>query len=255
MPAVLQRHTGQLTGGEGGGVNINPVRQDFRPLDRRVPVHNDFSEIHVAAQKLTADPEQIAFVLPIERQARPHSGMTQKIFTVADRVSQRLQKLDMRGRQRRTELARRLVIGSPEHQPADRHAIGMHRLQATQPAPMRAGRRIGKESGQKLLVISLERDVGRWKWIDCKTVEHATRLRSAVYIVAQRDGQRIRPVLRDIALDRGDGALEQIQPAVDIADRINPSIFVWNARISVLGGAVYGIATPLQCRTELHERL
>ena len=36
---------------------------------------------------------------------------------------------------------------------------------------------------------------------------------------------------RDIAFDRGDRAVEQIQPAVNVADDVQPLILVWNCRI------------------------
>jgi hypothetical protein len=41
MSAFIQRHTDQLPGGERAGVDIDPVRQHFRFLNRRVAVHDD----------------------------------------------------------------------------------------------------------------------------------------------------------------------------------------------------------------------
>ena len=86
---------------------------------------------------------------------------------------------------------------------------------------MRAGIRVGQEGREHLLMIALERGIGGRKRIAGQAFEHAARVRPAVDIVAERDGERRRPAFGDVALDRGDCAAQQVDAAVDVADGVD----------------------------------
>jgi hypothetical protein len=78
-----------------------------------------------------------------------------------------------------------------------------------------------REGLKQSLVVVLERDVGGRKRIFDQAIKHAARLRTAVDIVAEGHGQSSGPMSLDIASDRADRPLKQIQPTVDVADRID----------------------------------
>ena len=55
---TLEYGARQPSGGEGTGIDINPVRQYLGPLGWRMPVNDDLAEIYRAFQKLIPDPQR-----------------------------------------------------------------------------------------------------------------------------------------------------------------------------------------------------
>ena len=63
MSRFIQRDAGQAAGCERAGIDIDSIGQHLRLINRRVPVHDDLSEIHFAVEKLITNPQQIFVAL------------------------------------------------------------------------------------------------------------------------------------------------------------------------------------------------
>ena len=75
-------------------------------------------------------------------------------------------------------------------------------------------------------MISFKRYVFAGKRIFQQTLNDTARLRSPIYIIPESYGDRVRLMPLSIALDQFDQPIEQIEPAVNIADHIDAGIFV-----------------------------
>ena len=95
-----------------------------------------------------------------------------------------------------------------------------------QHTPLRADRRICKESCKQSFVVALQCDVGRWKWIVHQAIEHAARIGSPVDVVAKCNCYCRRAMFFNIAINRDDQPIKQIQPAMDVANDIQAGISV-----------------------------
>ena len=108
---------------------------------------------------------------------------------------------------------------------------------------MRADRRVIEKRDHQCLVIPLQGHVAAGKRVLQQAVEHAAGIRPAVDIVAERHGEAVAAMLLGVAVNRRDHAVEQIEPAMNIADRVNPHILAWNCCVfhydrRVAGGRV-----------------
>ena len=77
---TLEYGARQPSGGEGTGIDINPVRQYFGPLGWRMPVNDDLAEIYRAFQKLIPNPQKVIDTLAFQSYARTNAGMAEEIF-------------------------------------------------------------------------------------------------------------------------------------------------------------------------------
>jgi hypothetical protein len=222
---ALDNQAGQPASRKSPGVDIDAIRQDLRLRHRGVAMDDDFSKILGAGEELVADPQQILAGLTAERNTRPDPGVAQEIIPDGHRKPQRGEETHM---QLRDGLAQRL--GGPleafaHHEVAYRYSVGMQRLQATQMPPVAADGRVVQEGLEQALVVAPERDVGRREWILGEPIEHAAGLGSAIDVVAQRNRQTIGGGLRTyVSMDLIDGPVEQVQPAVNVADDVKTSV-------------------------------
>ena len=77
---TLEYGARQASGGEGTGIDIDPVRQYFRPLGRRMPVNDDSAEIYRAFQELIPNPQKVTDALAFQSYAGTNAGMAEEIF-------------------------------------------------------------------------------------------------------------------------------------------------------------------------------
>src|ERR1700744_959354 len=68
----------QIPGRVGSGIDIGTVGADVRCADGRMAMDDEFTEIFLAVEKLVPDPEQIVFLLFVERNSRPDTGMDEE---------------------------------------------------------------------------------------------------------------------------------------------------------------------------------
>ena len=100
----------------------------------------------------------------------------------------------------------------------------MQGLQASKVLPMGADRRVVGESVHQRLVVALEGNKVAGKRVVDQAIEHAARIRAAVDIIADGHGQAVAAMLLGVTIDGRNHAVEQIQPAVNVADRVDPGI-------------------------------
>jgi hypothetical protein len=81
-------------------------------------------------------------------------------------------------------------------------------------------------------MIAAQRHIGRRKRIGGEAIEHAACVGPAVDVIAERDRQRIAAMRFNVARDGRDGPIEQIEPPVNVANRINPGAFARNSLAS-----------------------
>ena len=77
----LQPHGGEAAAEPGAGVEAEPVRPDFRRVQRRVAVHDHFLERRLMAEKLVLDPQQVFLDLRVQRNAGPDAAMYEEIIS------------------------------------------------------------------------------------------------------------------------------------------------------------------------------
>src|SRR5262245_27158629 len=77
----FQNKAGQAAGRIRGRVNSDPIGANFWHYRRRVTVHDEFSVLRLAREERISDGQQIFAILAVERHARPHPGMAEKVIT------------------------------------------------------------------------------------------------------------------------------------------------------------------------------
>src|ERR1700730_8230381 len=74
----LDYEASQSSGRICTGINVDAVGANLRVQHWCVSVHNNFSEVSFVMKKIVANPEQIFFVLLIQRDAGAHPRMNKK---------------------------------------------------------------------------------------------------------------------------------------------------------------------------------
>src|SRR5262245_6842315 len=190
-----------------------------------MPVDDDLAEIGGAAQKFVPDPQQVVDALPVQRNARSHARVAHKISVDHGGRFQRLEKREVLVRYCGAQRLCRIRVVLADHQLADWHAIGMDGLEPAEVPPMLDNGRVVEEGLEQRLVVSLQRDGARRKGVAHEAIEHAARIRSAIDVVAKRNGQAIAGrVGLEIARYQCDHAIEQVGSAMNIADDVDASL-------------------------------
>ena len=77
---TLEYGARQPPGGEGTGIDINPVPQHFGPLGWRMPVDDDLAKIYRAFQKFIPNLQKVIDTLAFQSYVRTNAGMAEEIF-------------------------------------------------------------------------------------------------------------------------------------------------------------------------------
>src|SRR5262245_32905226 len=93
----------EAVGGEGAGVDIDPVRAQLRRHDRRVPVDQDKTEVAGELQEFAPDVEEIGRVLTVELDAGSDAGVDGEIAADALVVARLFIEAAVRGGDGRAE--------------------------------------------------------------------------------------------------------------------------------------------------------
>ncbi len=201
--------------------NLTRSRSSTAQVSR--PVYDSLSETCSAIEEFVADPQEILLGLPLQRHAGAYPGVAQEIPAHGQRQPERGEELAMLRRQRTRQRPGRRVVILADHQRADRHAVGMQRLQPAKAAPMGRDRGIAQKALEQGFVISLQRNEIRRKRIARQAIEDAARIGAAIDVIADRYGQTsARGTCFKIACDLADHAVEQIRSAVNIANDVEP---------------------------------
>ena len=63
---AIQYDASQPPGGKRARINIDSIRQRFRLVHRRVPMHDDLAKVLAAFEKLIANPQEILRALVLQ---------------------------------------------------------------------------------------------------------------------------------------------------------------------------------------------
>src|SRR5262245_31672423 len=102
------------------------------------------------------------------------------------------------------------------HDRRDRNSVRVERFETTPSTPLRCDGWIPQKRFEHRLMVAFECDVFGWKRIVRQSVEHATRIWTPVYIVAQRYRQAARRrIVDEIPLNFPYQHVEQVCATMD----------------------------------------
>lgn len=106
----FKAHRGEFSAGIGAGIDPDSAAALLDFVRNGVAVDDDFLERCVGIQELLANPAEIAWLLLIERDSRPHAGMDEGIVADDDQILESRQEVDMRLRHPRAHHRQQLGI-------------------------------------------------------------------------------------------------------------------------------------------------
>ena len=192
------------------------------PLDDRVAVDDDDAMVAAVVEEALADPPEVAADLLVEGDSRADSGMDEQIVAEAEAVVHLVEEADV---------ALRHLADQPLHDrgrsrvqhPAGGEAVALGAFGAAIGQPVLDARIVAAEDAEEeFLVIALEEDVaGESGRARDEQVDDSAAVGTAVDEVAEEDQPGLgRPAPRIVLLDPGEQVDEEVEPAVDVADRI-----------------------------------
>ena len=222
----LQHQGREHAGGIGAGVDADAVGPQLRFLGNGVAVHHQLAEIGVARQEFVANPHQVLPDLVRYRHAGAQARMHEEIVAFLVRQLHAAQEFEMILR----HLALEIALGANQlrlrgHQPGRAHAVAFERRHPAIGEPMRAALHVGEELQQDVLVIAHDGDfleTGIPHRPAQQQLDHALGFRPPVDVIAKINEGFARGFGRGcILLDEAQQALQQVEPAVHVADRVN----------------------------------
>src|SRR5258705_1383875 len=219
---VLDRQRGECACPIGPGIDTDPVGTLVGAVADGMPVDDDEAMIAVVEQERLADPAQIGLALPVELDARTNSRMDAEVIAESAGIGKTTEELDVAGRDHLTNARQRSRCGCA----GDRLRIGSVAFEALRPAaPEPAGDQIGlaaSQPDQHLLMVAEQEDrpdpvvpVGP------EALDHLRRARPTIDQIAKEYDERLGRTPRvQIAMNLVEQLVEQVEPAVDVADDI-----------------------------------
>lgn len=206
-------------------IDPDPASQLFDPFGDGVAVNNGYPMIPAVAEKRLADPAQIDRGLPVERDARPDSGMNEKVVAEAEAVAKLVEKA-LVGRRDPLPHFRERALGRQGEKVHCIDAIACQAFFAAEAKPL--GKQLFfpvQQPKQHLFMVPRKNDrleTGERPGAD--PLDHFARLRPAVDQVAKKDknGPDVPTPPPVIRLDLPKQAVQQVMAAVDVPDRIGP---------------------------------
>jgi len=178
------------------------------------------------AQEGRADPDQVLRILPVERHARTDAGMAEEEVAERGRTRQAGQEGEMRLRDR-TRKRLPAGFGGRCGGKVDMRAVGARGVVAAEAAEHLGAVAMREEVEQGGVVIAREREDARLRGGPRRQeFDDPGRIGAAVDIVPEMDDA---PVGDAVACDLPGNRLvhrrKQVEPPVDVADRIEPDAF------------------------------
>ena len=185
-------------------------------------MHDHAAMIMAVGQEGAADPAQIMGLLLVDRDARADAGMDEQIIAEAERVAEAFEEGDMRRGH-----------GGAEHlgDPRFVHRLQRGRIDAVarragvpaEPQPVISEPGFAREHAQQDLFVIAEQEqrLGREMVERSQPFDDARGVRAAIDQVAQEHDRRgVDRTIMDVVLDPPQQVVDQIEPAMDIADRV-----------------------------------
>lgn len=195
-------------------------------------MHDDPAMIAGMAEERFANPAQIVKPLRIEGLARADAGMDEKIIAYRDDILETADEFEVGlGHGAAHQPLRFLGVGISERLRVER--IGQQRVAPAEAQEMRQEIEPGEAVQEHFLVIAGDDAQLAAPLQGACGGDHARAVRSAIHQVSQQDDGSVGAAPRRIvALDRRDQSLEQVQAAVDVADRID-ALSRWDDRMGL----------------------
>src|SRR5690625_50254 len=219
----LEHDRGQGVAVGGAGIDIDPVRQVLRGRYDGMPMDDDAAMVVWAVRKGLANPDQVFPPLLIEGDARANSGMGEEVVSFPMPKLQAMQQLLMRQRHAAAQFLRYRFrrLGGIDAVAATGCVTAMEQPECLHP------RDALQTAEQHFLMIAQEADLLEALRRPCQqTLDHATRIGTAIDIVAQVDQEMAlgRMFLRILANVR-EQEVKQRRFTMNVPNCIDPRAF------------------------------
>src|SRR5687768_7070365 len=223
--AALEPQRGQPPAHERAGVDPDAVRHFLDFGRNRVAVDHDVTVVAIMGDEALAYPAQVPGLLLGERHSWANPGVDEQVVADDDRVLGGAHEFDVLGRHRLAHPLLKLF----ERQLAIARAIDRIAEHGFAPAiaqEMAKDVDIVEAVEEHFLVIARQHTDRSAPAPVARRLDNTRAVGSAVDEVAEQDHRGLgRTAAEVVGLDRRDHVLEQIEPAVDVADRIDPLAF------------------------------
>src|SRR5438309_3162848 len=224
VPAAVafDRKRGQHAGAIRAGVDADPVGPLVDALENRMAVDDDAAMVVRVAEEWVANPPEVGAVLLFDGDAGADAGVDEQIVAEREGVAEAFEEVAMLARHLGAEQRDRLLVLDAAQQvridAVARRTFGAAELQ---PIGKEAG--VAAEDGKEhLLMVAGEEDgADMLRPPFAQPLDHPRRRGAAVDEIAQEDDPRLaRWARRDVLFDPCQQVVEQVEPAVYVADRI-----------------------------------
>jgi DDE superfamily endonuclease len=184
---TFQHKTCQPPGRVSSGIDVDSIWANIRFFDRRVAVHNDLAEPVLVQEKVFPGPQQVVLVLLRQRDTGSNTGVREEVIAAGDGLLQTRQEatvaLGQVGVKCLSQLAPLALIRIDDR----RHAVGQKRLEPSELSPVIERGGIAQKPRNIGFVVALEADHAMALATRNQKIEHFTRLRSAVDVIAEQN--------------------------------------------------------------------